>query len=249
LPVEKQIEKLKGNGLSFNCSDSEAFHFFLTNNFYRFKGYTSFFQNESDNLFGACFEDVKELYDFDHKLRLLIFDAISQIEISFRAQVIYQYALEYGSHWHLDSKLFKEPKLKSDTQKYIDYFQDFHEVVSKEVSRSRDPFILHYKECYDSPSIPPCWMCFEVLSFGSLSKKMYSNLKDDDYNGKNCKRKIADFFGVSPVILESWLNHIAVVRNICAHHGRLWNRTLPRISKDSKYYINFQGSKNICISA
>jgi abortive infection bacteriophage resistance protein len=30
----------------------------------------------------------------------------------------------------------------------------------------------------------------------------------------------------SPYVLESWMQSINYVRNICAHHSRLWNRTL-----------------------
>jgi len=184
------------------------------------------------------------LYDFDRKLRLIIFDAIGQIEVALRAQIIYQYALDHGSHWYLNSQLFKDPGFNKKKE-CIDYFQTFQDALSNEIFRNRrDPFISHYEVHYSSPSSPPCWMGLEVLSFGSLSKKLYSNLKDND-----CKRKVADFFNMSPSILESWLNHITVVRNACAHHSRLWNnRKLPRISGNSKYYISFQGFKNICIS-
>ena len=63
-------------------------------------------------------------------------------------------------------------------------------------------------------------MAIEVLSFGSLSI-MFKNLKKN-----SAKKSIANYFGVSPIILESWMGHLAYVRNLCAHHSRLWNRTM-----------------------
>ena len=40
------------------------------------------------------------------------------------------------------------------------------------------------------------------------------------------RKAIADFFGIKDVVLVSWLHTLAYVRNICAHHARLWNKDL-----------------------
>ena len=37
---------------------------------------------------------------------------------------------------------------------------------------------------------------------------------------------IASYFGLPPKKLCSWLHAINYVRNICAHHARLWNRDM-----------------------
>ena len=64
-------------------------------------------------------------------------------------------------------------------------------------------------------------MTSEVLSLGLLSK-LYRNLKMSDG-----KKRVAGHFGLSnPYVLESWMQSITYVRNICAHHSRLWNRVL-----------------------
>lgn len=49
-----------------------------------------------------------DLYRFDRKLRLLIFDAIERIEIGLRTQLIYQLSQKYGSHWHTKKSIFKD---------------------------------------------------------------------------------------------------------------------------------------------
>ncbi len=60
----------------------------------------------------------------------------------------------------------------------------------------------------------------EVSSFGTLSL-LFKYL-----NGGKTKRNIAKYYGVADTVLESWIHSFVYVRNICAHHSRLWNKTL-----------------------
>ena len=46
----------------------------------------------------TTWEMVYDLYKFDRKLRLLLFDAIERIEIAIRTQIVNQLSLKYGSH-------------------------------------------------------------------------------------------------------------------------------------------------------
>jgi abortive infection bacteriophage resistance protein len=91
------------------------------------------------------------------------------------------------------------------------------EKFEKDFKDSREDFIIRFKEKYNNP-LPPSWMMLEITSFGSLSF-VYSNLKP----GRD-KRTIANYFGLNERTFESWIHSIIYVRNICAHHGRLWNR-------------------------
>jgi abortive infection bacteriophage resistance protein len=103
--------------------------------------------------------------------------------------------------------------------------------VTEELQRSKENFILHYRSKYTNPVNPPAWMALEVLSFGQLSI-MYKNLKANE-----AKKAVAEYFGISYTLLISWMEHLGYIRNLCAHHSRLWNRTLtikptlPRITK------------------
>jgi abortive infection bacteriophage resistance protein len=63
-------------------------------------------------------------------------------------------------------------------------------------------------------------MTSEITSFGSLSM-LYKNLKP----GKE-KRDIAHYFGLPDSVFETWLHSIVYLRNVCAHHTRLWNRAM-----------------------
>ena len=75
------------------------------------------------------------------------------------------------------------------------------------------------------------------MSFGLLSR-FYENIK------RNSERKqISTTYGLSPETLESLLQHCAYVRNLCAHHARLWNRQFSIKPKVMKAYMQ-QMSRN-----
>ncbi len=79
-------------------------------------------------------------------------------------------------------------------------------------------FINHYYRKYGDPRLPPAWMAAETLSLGTLSR-LYSNLKCP-----KARQTIANAFGYNEAILGPWLHTLTYVRNLCAHHARLWNR-------------------------
>jgi abortive infection bacteriophage resistance protein len=169
LTLIEQVEKLKSRGLKFNNVDN-AIHCLSNISYYRLRAYTFQFQlnNVENQPFqdDVTFEEIIKIYDFDAKLRVLIFKAIEKIEISFRAQIVYHYTQNYGSHWQLNDHLFRD----------LDRYNKHIESLKKEVDRSNELFIEHYKSKYSDPIEPPSWMSFEVMSFGLLSK-MFQNLK------------------------------------------------------------------------
>lgn len=106
--------------------------------------------------------------------------------------------------------------------------------MQNEIDKTNEVFIRHYKANYDDPENPPAWMILELASFGQISM-LYKNLRSDNKS----KKAIASHFGVSEVVLESWLECLSYVRNCCAHHMRLWNRKLskPPIKPQKTTYI------------
>lgn len=214
ISFEEQLNRLKQRGLIVE-NDKRAIQSLSTISFYRFRAYTYPFQDNTNPnhpfTTKISFDEIMQLYDFDRKLRILVFDAIERIEISLRTQIIYRWAIAYGSHWQLEQSLYK------DKTKFIKHLAS----LQKEINRSNETFIKHYKKNYTVPSEPPSWMSLEVSSFGLLSL-IYKNLK-------NCqeKKEVAKFYGLRDVnLLESWMHNFSNIRNICAHHGRLWNRRI-----------------------
>lgn len=218
LTFSAQIKLLEDRGLIIN--DKIMAENYLSNiSFYRLRAYTYPYQNLKDpnHTFkkGITFKKIIDDYIFDRKLKLIIFDAIEKIEISLRTQLIYHYSLAHGGNWYSNKLLFKNE----------DYHNQDLAQLENEITRSNENFITHFKAKYPSPQQPPAWMVFEIVSFGTLSK-IFSNLEKN-----NEKKKVAEHFGLDIYIFQSWLHHITVVRNICAHHARLWNRDIPKIPK------------------
>jgi abortive infection bacteriophage resistance protein len=209
--ITDQILLLKSRGLIVE-DDLIAAHHLNNISYYRLSAYLLSFQKYKDPnhtyMPWATFNRVVELYVFDRELRAIIMDAIERIEVAFRCRIVYEYCHAHGNNWYEDRNLFLREHSK------------FMNLVSDELKKSKETFISHYFRTYTNPKNPPSWMTIEILSFGQIST-MYKNLA----NG-SAKKAIANYFGVSPTILESWMEHLVYVRNICAHHNRLWNRIM-----------------------
>lgn len=238
LTYKQQIELLKSRGLIINDIERAKKH--LSNvSYYRLSAYMLPFKVMSDDgsvidkfIEGTTWDDVWNLYKFDRKLRLLVFDAIERIEIALRTQIIYQLSHKYGSHWQDNSQLFKtttNPK----TGKIYSVYNDIQSHITEQLNANRKArFIEHYLQKYNNPLTPPSWMSVELLYFSELSKICQGLSQKQDI------KDIAAYFGIhNEEVFCSWLHSINYVRNICAHHGRLWNSPLavrPTIYKKPK---------------
>jgi abortive infection bacteriophage resistance protein len=146
-------------------------------------------------------------------LRLILFDAIERIEIALRAKMIYHLSLAHGSLWYLNPTLF------ADTIKHSQHLGD----LKTEFNRSQEIFIKDQRKRYPTADAD-AWKILEVASFGTISK-LYKNL------GHQLPEKatIAKEMGLNMHSeLSSWLESIAYVRNIIAHHSRLWSRNMVK---------------------
>jgi abortive infection bacteriophage resistance protein len=204
----QQVALLQQRGMVIN--DPAAAEFYLQHfNYYRLGAYWLPFEaDHATHRFrpGTRFEEVVNLYVFDRELRLLMLDAIERLEVSVRGQWAYQLAHRHGPHAHLDATLFETR-----------YWPDNLKKLTEEVDRSDEVFIRHLKATY-AEALPPVWAVCEVMSLGLLSR-WYNSLKP-----MSTRRLIAGPYGVDERVLESWLRHLSLVRNTCAHHSRLWNR-------------------------
>ena len=232
---QEQMNLLESRGMHIRdrkYAESYLQHF----NYYRLRAYWIPFidRTTGNNNFqeGTEFQDVLDLYLFDRKLRLLVLDAIERIEVSVRSQLAYQLAHCHGAHAHLDQSFFKRK-----------FWQSNLDDLKREVERSQETFILDFQQTY-SEDLPPIWVVCEVMSFGLLSKWFKSIRRNAT------KTKIAKTYDLKSNLLGSWLHHLSNVRNLCAHHSRLWNRefvvTLRWENRDLRPSLakNFVSSSN-----
>ncbi len=213
LTFEDQVKLLLSRGMN---GDPETMEQRLsTINYYRLSGYW-FHRLDGNNRFrpDTHFNDVWLRYVFDRKLRLLLMDAVERIEVTVRTLLSYHFAHAHGPFaYALDHGTL--PGLPAFRR------QELLSRIANEVDRSkREQFVKHFRQKYggDHKDLP-IWMATEVMSFGSVISVLQacSNV---------VKKKVARSFDVSAPVMVSWLWSLNEVRNICAHHGRLWNRPL-----------------------
>src|SRR5690606_33132394 len=113
------------------------------------------------------------------------------------------------------------------------------DAIRKAFYQPKEQFLKAFKNKYTSNDLPPEIMAFEVLSFAKMIK-LFSCLKNDD-----SKNSIAHAFNLpSGKMLVNWMLFLNDVRNVCAHHSRLWNRkfTANKISFPSRKKHKIEGN-------
>lgn len=221
LTFPEQLAKLQARGLVISDQD-EALRQLSSISYYRLSGYWYPFRRRdqhgnisSELVAGTSIDQVVTLYEFDRHLRSLVMDALERIEITVRTQITYHYGHKYGAFGHTDPSNF-HPQF--DHTAWLSKLEN-------ETRRSSDEFIRHYQSKYDGFPHVPVWMLTEVMSFGALSF-FYKGLRNDQKSGVEDKKVVSNYFGLHHKRFGDWLHTLTYVRNVCAHHSRLWNREL-----------------------
>ncbi len=209
---KEQLEILKGRGCIIK--NEEYCECILSRvNYYRLSAYFLPFRDNNDNYkCGTSVEQVFGIYDFDRKMRNLIFSAVEEIEIGLRAHVAYYHAHKYGAEGYTKPENF-DPKHNH---------KKFESLYLSEIENNKTaPFVKHHLEKYDGHF--PIWVLVDLFSFGMLSR-FFADLKRED-------RKIIAKreYGTTDKNVISWLRCCTDIRNICAHYGRLYYRVFPAI--------------------
>ena len=196
--------------------------------YYRLCAYWHPFK-QTDDLFApnTTFETVWERYTFDRQLRLAVMDAIERVEVAVRASLINVLAMRGGPFAHLNIRNF--PSVASDQHARL--VEDLRELAS----RSSEVFVEHFKATYDEFPDLPIWAAAETMSFGNM-------LTLFRMSGKHVQNPIAADYKLTGKVFLSWLLTLNYVRNLCAHHSRLWNRELalrpilPDLKHDGRWH-------------
>jgi abortive infection bacteriophage resistance protein len=223
LSLAEQVALLQSRGLDIPDTAS-AEHYLRFIGYYRLVGYARHHRDPKSAdpeayLFGTTFQDVLDLYIFDRKVRLLLFDAIERIEVAIRTQISNIGSMATGPFWLTDANNF-------DYGKHDRVQSEIADVIGDKTDEHQHQFISHFYKNYSDP-YPPSWMLMECFSLGAVSR-IYKVLKG------NLRVPVAKEFNLQHDILESWLHSITYTRNICAHHSRCWKKVFtikPKIPK------------------
>lgn len=218
--IDEQVARLLERGMV--CRDEQLVKRWLTTvGYYRLSAYWLPYevapngtQTRSKQFApGTEFETITDIYTFDRQLRLLVMEAVERIEIALRTSWTYHLAHASGPHAHMLAELFDS---SDDHNQYL-------QKLKESIDRSKEVFITHYLDRYSDPSLPPLWAVTELMTFSELSKWIAFT------TDRKIGSAIAKDVGLpTRETLSGAIQAISFVRNICAHHGRLWNRQLVK---------------------
>lgn len=220
---EDQVNNLKVNhGLEI-ADMAEAIDILSRVNYYRLSAYGIGLKRKDDSeryKDGISLRRLFRLYEFDHKLRLALFDILEQIETELRTKIAYHLAITYGPESYMDSSFFL-PKYDSQHKHLLET-----KVINRficEVKRNEHlPCVVHHQNKYGGHF--PIWAAVELFSFGMLNS-LYSLMLPQD------KQAIAADYYTTPEYFDGWFLALVDVRNRCAHFGRIYNMPLPNTVK------------------
>lgn len=222
---DEQLKIIEDKG--FKISDrEECLNFLKRVNYYDISAYFLPFRNSDHTIQkGIEFKRIYKIYEFDRKVRSLIFYVIEEIELYLRTQLSYYHAEKYGAMGYENKENFNE---------FYNH-QEFLERVKAECIKrnNKNAVIVHHNEKYNGKI--PIWVLVSFFSIGTLSR-FFGNMKTSD------KKAIAkNLYATKLKLLESWLKCLTVLRNKCAHYSRLYFlkfSNYPKLPKNSDLKTN-----------
>jgi abortive infection bacteriophage resistance protein len=205
---------LKDRGLSIS-DEQKAIGYLSGIGYYRLSAYCYPLLKEpkSEHLYkdGATFDLVMNMYRFDRKLRVLLFNEIEKIEVAIRSAM---------NNWVTDA--LNDVFWMTDTRYFnsLSGFEKSMAMIQSELGRTKEDFIGHFRSKYTNP-YPPAWMISEIIPLGVLCS-IYNNLKST-----GVRKKVAALFKLPFPVFSSWILVLANLRNVCCHHNRIWNKNHP----------------------
>lgn len=165
---------------------------------------------------GTSFEDIIKIYDLDENLRMMCFRYCAQLEILFRNAISESLSSQHGSHPYFDDSIYHSTTKKSMRHEAVKCLSEtYHKKINDQRAK-------HYFNNYNPPFLPPIWTMKEFMTFGT------ANFLFEKLSGAE-KTKISAVFNVSNFeVFNKWIVAILDLRNICAHHDRLFNRSFQK---------------------
>lgn len=238
LSVDEQIDRLEGHGIEIE-DRGRAASVLQAVGYYRLTGYLYPFRESEQQVdeegntqirvlsqyrVGTTLRHAEDIIDFDRRLRMLVMDGVERIEVAVRMRVGYVLGRKSPFAYE-DPACFTEAFTSESTDardrapsKHVQWLQK----VNDRRARSDEQFVKHFREKYDDRM--PVWALTEILELGHLAV-LYRGMHQQD------AEEIALELGVpTKRLMTSWLASLNYVRNVAAHHSRLFNRKTPERS-------------------
>lgn len=159
LTLEAQADLLIRRGLV--ADRDELIERLKVVNYYRLSGYLFPFRQADNNYQpGTTLDTIWRRYNFDRRLRILLFDGVERIEVAVRTRCVYHFVHEYGAFGHLEKANLPNLKMRkhkrSRWQKLQSWLlrrenvgcphQQWLTKLKTEKNRSREVFVKEFEK-------------------------------------------------------------------------------------------------------
>ncbi len=220
--IQEQIDILKSRGLTIDDVDKAA-DFLINNNYYRISGYSLTLRNHDIFFKNASFQNIIDIYKFDHELRHILLKYLEIIEVRFKSIYSYEFAKIHNSTGYLNENYFADP----DLYQYL--IEKSKEQIKKQLPH--EAYLKHFIEDLKQPL--PIWAYVDLLTIADISRFYV-------ITEPTIQKSIASEFDLPCKILAKFMHSMTILRNLCAHGSRLYNRLFeqkPKLSKDERLLL------------
>ena len=157
-----------------------------------------------DHQLPASDAHVDRLHEFDGDLRAVLLSLIERIELALRGRLDEAGTRMIGPSWHLDLRAFRQrAPIGTLRARFEQAVARSHDAALRGRAGDEVPFAVLAEE----------------LSLGTLSRIAGAVVPE-------LQQQVSRSFRIPQPTFRATLQHITHVRNCCAHHVRLWGRSL-----------------------
>ena len=233
--IDEQIAILSSRGLIIDNPEI-AREFLLKNNYYRISGYSLTLRNHDIFYSNVHLQNIIDIYSFDHELRHILLSFIEQIEVNVKSVFSYEFAALYGALGYLNPANF------TDASKHGKIIAKGNE--QRDRRHDHEVYIKHFMD--ELKQELPLWAYVDLLTIHDISI-LYSIAE------QRVKKAVAAKFDLNmnrnDEILGEFMHSLTIIRNLCAHGSRLYNRLFeqkPSLNKREKQLLmlNCDGTRD-----
>ncbi len=232
---DQQIEKLKSDGLIVQ-DERRARARLKWEGYFNFAvGYNRLFKQNKRYVAGTTFEHVEALYDYDRRLRDVVYECTQVIECNLKALVSDVFSKHYGVNersYLAEENFTDEPSQQAKVRWILGTCRSTLEAGVRSGTSYYHDYIAYYDKTYGHV---PLWALIRALSFGNTSKFLRL-MKIGD------RREIAKEYEITADALCNLAEIAVSFRNAAAHGERIYSARLPsvRLTEDLPIFARLQ---------
>ena len=219
--IDEQLDILKSRGLTIEDT-AKAAKFLYRNNYYRVSGYSLTLRNHDVFSKSVTFQNIIDIYSFDYELRHILLKYLEIIEVQFKSIYAYEFTKVYGATGYLNEQYF------TNQDKYQKIMVKAEEQKNKRLTH--EAYLKHFIE--ELKQDLPLWAYVDLLTIADISI-LYS------ISTEAIQTSVSSNFNVPYKILSKFMHSMTIVRNLCAHGSRLYNRLFEQKPKLSRTELTF----------